>query len=154
VMVALEFEGFPHSHFPPFWLQRQDPVPCKTTSSRRLTRNHTLTSLCTCHVGWLQLVFSPPDRPLSGKQSFWDRQGVLSDKVTVESNLSTEHGKASFLAASVPRAVETGWLLSLPITACGLRLERTMRYRPTHCSRLEAGSQSLCAACMPLWRPG
>jgi hypothetical protein len=63
----------------------------------------------------------PPDRPLSGKQSFWDRPGVLSDKATVESNLSTEHGKASFLAASAPHSGD--WLLSLPITACGLRLE-------------------------------
>jgi hypothetical protein len=63
----------------------------------------------------------PPDQPLSGKQSFWDRPFVLSDKSTVEANLSTEHGKASFLAATAPHSGD--WLLSLPITACGLRLE-------------------------------
>jgi hypothetical protein len=56
VMVALEFEGFPRSHFPPFWLQRQDLFLSKTPSSRRLTPNQTRTSLCTCHVGRLQLV--------------------------------------------------------------------------------------------------
>jgi hypothetical protein len=63
----------------------------------------------------------PPDQPLSGKQSFWDRPGVLSDRSTVESNLSLEHGKASFLAAIAPHSGD--WLLALPITACGLRLE-------------------------------
>jgi len=43
------------------------------------------------------------------------------DKATAESNLSTEHGTASFLTAS---ALHSGdWLLFLPITVCGLRLE-------------------------------
>ena len=63
----------------------------------------------------------PPNQPLSGKQSFWDRPGVLLDKAAVESNLSSEHGKASFLAATAPHSGD--WLLALPIAACGLRLE-------------------------------
>lgn len=63
----------------------------------------------------------PPVQPLSGKQPFWDRPGVLSDKATVESKLSNEHGKTSFLAAMAPHSGD--WLLALPITACGLRLE-------------------------------
>jgi len=63
----------------------------------------------------------PPDQPLSGKQSFWDRPGILSDKSTVESSLLNEHGRASFLAAIAPHSGD--WLLALPITACGLRLE-------------------------------
>jgi hypothetical protein len=63
----------------------------------------------------------PPDHPLSGKQSFWDRPGVLSVKAAVESNLVSEHGKTSFLAATAPHSGD--WLLALPISACGLRLE-------------------------------
>jgi hypothetical protein len=71
---------------------------------------------------WSAAVDSPPpDLPLSGKQSFWDRPGVLSDKAKVGSNLLNEHGKASFLAATASHSGD--WLLALPITACGLRLE-------------------------------
>jgi len=58
----------------------------------------------------------PPDLPLSGKESFWDQPGVLSDKATVESNLWTEHGKASFLAAKVPHTVDTGFYLQVQQT--------------------------------------
>jgi len=33
---------------------------------------------------WMAAVGGPPpDQPLSGKQSFWDRPGILSDKSTV-----------------------------------------------------------------------
>ena len=38
----------------------------------------------------------PPNQPLSGKQSFWDRPGILADKAMVEATLSNEHEKASF----------------------------------------------------------
>jgi len=37
----------------------------------------------------------------------------------VESSLSNEHEKASFLAASAPHSGD--WVLPLPTTACGLR---------------------------------
>jgi len=40
----------------------------------------------------------------------------------IESSLSNEHEKASFLAASAPH-ISGDWLLALPITACGLRLD-------------------------------
>jgi len=93
----------------------------------------------------------PPDRPLSGKQTFWDRPGVLSDKATVESNLSTEHGKASFLAASAPHSGD--WLLSLPNTACGLRLEDDA-VRTAVALRLGVNLWVPHVTCMPLWRPG
>ena len=63
----------------------------------------------------------PPNQPLSGKQSFWDRPGILADKAMVEATLSNEHEKASFFAASAPHSGD--WLLALPITACGLRLD-------------------------------
>jgi len=61
----------------------------------------------------------PPDQPLSGKQSFWDRPGILADKAMVESSLSNEHEKASSLAASAPHML---WRLASVIayiTACG-----------------------------------
>jgi len=71
---------------------------------------------------WSAMFGSPtPDQPLSGKPSFLDRPGILADKAMVESSLSNEHEKASFLAASAPHSGD--WLLALPITACGLRLE-------------------------------
>jgi hypothetical protein len=60
VMVASEFEGFPRSHFPPFWPQRQDPFLSKTPSSHRLTQNQTHTSLCTCQDGQKQWVVHHP----------------------------------------------------------------------------------------------
>ena len=63
----------------------------------------------------------PPNQPLSGKQFFWDILGILANKAMVESNLSNEHEKVSFFAASTPHSGD--WLLALPITACGLRLD-------------------------------
>jgi hypothetical protein len=69
----------------------------------------------------VQFGIPTPDHPLSGKQSFWDRPGILADKVRVESNLTNEHERASFFAASAPHSGD--WLLALPITACGLRLD-------------------------------
>jgi hypothetical protein len=71
---------------------------------------------------WLTMFGSPPpNQPFSGKQSFWDRPGILADKAIVESSLSNEHKRTSFLAASAPHSGD--WLLALPITACGLRLD-------------------------------
>jgi len=123
VMVALEFEGFARSHFPPFWLQRQDPFPSKTPSSRRLTQNHADSYFALYMPRWIAAVGGPPpDRPLSGKQSFY-RIGQVSFPTKQQLNpicrRNTE--KASFLAPSAPHSGD--WLLSLPITACGLRLE-------------------------------
>ena len=75
-----------------------------------------------CLPRWPDAVDGPPpDQPTSVKQSFWDRPVVLSDRVTIESKLSTERGHSSFLAATAPYSGD--WLLSSPFTACGLRLE-------------------------------
>ena len=46
---------------------------------------------------------------------------ILADKAMVEATLSNKHEKASFFAASAPHSGD--WLLALPITACGLRLD-------------------------------
>jgi len=78
-----------------------------------------------------------PDQPLSGKQSFWDKPGILADKAMIESSLSNEHEKASFLAASVPHS--GFWhRLSLPVDSI---------YRwwgEPHCRRYHIGHDSLC----------
>ena len=71
---------------------------------------------------WSAAFGNPPlGQPLSGKQSFWDRPGILTDRARVESNLTTVHEKASFMAASATHSGD--WLLALPIVACGLRLD-------------------------------
>ena len=61
------------------------------------------------------------DQPLQAKQSFWDRPGITQVRSNVEANLVDAHQKASFLAASSPHSGD--WLLALPITSCGLRLD-------------------------------
>jgi len=73
------------------------------------------------------LEVNTPDQPFSGKQSFWERPGILA---MIKSSLSNEHEKASFLAASAPHSGYsllalpiTACLLALPITAWGLRLD-------------------------------
>jgi len=58
---------------------------------------------------------------LPSKQPFWDRPGVLADRVIVESALTTPFHRASFLAASSPHSGDC--LFAMPITSCGLRLD-------------------------------
>ena len=58
---------------------------------------------------------------LPPKQPFWDRPGVLADRVIVESGLTTPFHRTSFLAASSPHSGD--WLFAMPITSCGLRLD-------------------------------
>ena len=61
----------------------------------------------------------PSSGPLSSKQSFWDRPGILSTRAAVESSISDSQEMARFLAASAPHSGD--WLLALPISSCGLR---------------------------------
>jgi hypothetical protein len=71
---------------------------------------------------WSATFGSPlSDQPLSGKQSFQDRSGILADKATVGSNLSNEREQASSFVATVPHSGD--WLLALSIVACGLHLD-------------------------------
>jgi len=106
--------------------------------------SQTLSLLDTHFVG--QLCLEPPDQPLSGKQSFWDRLGILADKAMVESSLSNEHENASFLAASAPHSGH--WLLALHITACGLRLDDEAL------QSLSIGHDSLCPSHMSMRSSG
>ena len=62
----------------------------------------------------------PPPDPLPGKQSFWDRPGLLTDRALIESSLVEPSQRARFLAAQAPHSGD--WLLALPIANCGLRL--------------------------------
>jgi len=63
----------------------------------------------------------PPPVPLPGKQSFWDRPGVLTDRALIESSLVEPSQRARFLAAQAAHSGD--WLLALPIANCGLRLD-------------------------------
>jgi len=58
---------------------------------------------------------------LPGKQSFWDRPGVLEDKALVEASLHTSRCQASFLAAFSQHRGD--WLFALPIASCSLKID-------------------------------
>jgi len=65
--------------------------------------------------------WSPPDS-LPGKQSFWDKPCLLADSALIESTLVEPSQRARrFLAAEAQHSGD--WLLALPITNCGLRLD-------------------------------
>jgi len=59
--------------------------------------------------------------PLPPKQAFWDRPGILLDRLHVESALTNSQEKAAFLAAAAPHSGD--WMLALPISSCGLCLD-------------------------------
>ena len=70
---------------------------------------------------WVALYGPPPSAQSASKQSSWDRPGLLTDSAAVEETRTSPLQRASLLAA---RATHSGdWLLALPITACGLRLD-------------------------------
>jgi len=87
-------------------------------------------SACSCtsdsfHDSYLSLwqsTFGPlaPSPGLSGKQSFWDKPGIMAAQAQVESSISDSHQMARFLAARAPHSGD--WLLAFPISSCGLRL--------------------------------
>jgi len=69
---------------------------------------------------WSSSAGIPPDL-LPGKQSFWDRPGLLADRALIESSPVEPSHRARFLAAQAPHSGD--WLLALPIANCGLRLD-------------------------------
>ena len=69
---------------------------------------------------WSSSAGPLPD-PLPGKQSFWDKPGLLTDRALIESSLVEPSQRARFLAAQAPHSGD--WLLALPIANCGLRLD-------------------------------
>ena len=58
---------------------------------------------------------------IPGKQSFWDKPGLLTDRALIESSLVEPSQRARFLAAQAPHSGD--WLLALPIANCGLCLD-------------------------------
>jgi len=68
---------------------------------------------------WSSSASIPPD-PLPGKQSFWDRPGLLADRALIESSVVEPSHRARFLAVQAPHSGD--WLLALPIANCGLCL--------------------------------
>ena len=86
-------------------------------------------SLCPCATDtyldqylfiWSSSAGPLPD-PLPGKQSFWDKPGLLTDRALIESSLVEPSQRARFLAAQAPHSGD--WLLALPIANCGLCLD-------------------------------
>jgi len=69
---------------------------------------------------WFSSAGPPPD-PLPGKQSFWDRPGLLTDREFIKSSLVEPSQTARFLAAQAPHSGD--WLLALPTANCGLCLD-------------------------------
>ena len=65
--------------------------------------------------------FGAPAVPWSSKQSVWDRPGLQTDRARVEASFADATQKARYLASVSPHSGD--WLLALPITSCGLRLD-------------------------------
>ena len=70
---------------------------------------------------WSQSDLPVPPAPLVHKQSAWDRPGIVSVRSQVEDSMTDVRQQAQFLAATAPHSGD--WLLALPITQCGLRLD-------------------------------
>jgi len=88
---------------------------------------------------WSASGNKPPD-PLPLKQSSWDRPGIEKDRASIESGLSTPLQRAAFNAA---RSRHSGdWLLALPITSCGLKLD-------DEAVRVAVGTQLALKLCVP-----
>lgn len=62
-----------------------------------------------------------PSGEPSGKQSLWDRPGLLQDRSQVEATLVDPRKKAIYLAAITQHSGD--WLAAMPMASCGLRLE-------------------------------
>jgi len=103
-------------HFPPLWPPPQAPCHFSPTSCLVV---FPLTTISCSHAWSAQfgdiLEILPP------KQPFWDRPGVLADKIVVESSLLSPHSRASFLAACTQYSGD--WLFALPIASCDLQLD-------------------------------
>ena len=79
------------------------------------------TFLAAYQTTWSSMYGPPPVSSSLHKQSVWDKPGMLCDKARVVAGLNSERQKASFLAASSRHSGD--WLMALPITACGLKLD-------------------------------
>jgi len=88
-------------------LDGSQPLPDKLTET--LTRR------------WEDLFGPVPSGQLAYKQSSWDKPGLLTDFASVEQTRTLPAQRAGFLAACTSHSGD--WLLALPITACGLRLD-------------------------------
>ena len=66
--------------------------------------------------------FGAPAFPWPSKQSVWDRTGLQSDfALQVEASFADATQKARYLSSVASHSGD--WLLALPITSCGLRLD-------------------------------
>lgn len=70
---------------------------------------------------WSQSGLPVPPAPLDHKQSAWDRPGIVAVRTQIEDSITDVGHRAQFLAATAPHTGD--WLLSLPISQCGLKLD-------------------------------
>jgi len=88
-------------------------------------------------------IWPAPSGQLASKQSSWDKPSLLADSAAVEETSSSPFQRASLLAARMTHSGD--WLLSLPITACGLRLDdETVRISAALMLGSELGSPHSC----------
>ena len=86
-------------------------------------------------------TFGPvPTGDTSGKQSAWDRPGLLAVPESIQQSKTDPLQRAAFLAATTRHSGD--WLSALPIASCGLRLDNDA-VRVAVASRL---GMALCAA--------
>jgi len=63
-----------------------------------------------------------PVFPASAKQAVWDAPAITADKTAVSSSYSDSYHQARLSVVSTPHSSD--WLHALPISACGLRLDK------------------------------
>ena len=80
VMVAWAYGGYPRSHFPPFWLQRQVLFPSRVSFYRMLLFSRILSSLHTYHVDQLCLEAHHPINPYQANSHFGTDQEIWPRK--------------------------------------------------------------------------
>ncbi|NJL55677.1 hypothetical protein HC928_11090 [bacterium] len=74
-----------------------------------------------CLSSWQDSGFPSPVAPLDKRQACWDRPGIDCVKNQVETSKTDAYSHAQFLAATADHSGD--WLLALPITQCGLKLD-------------------------------
>ena len=104
------------------------PAFLASAASTRILQDQILVHCPTSNDGFFELYlskwsssFGTPADPLPVKQSYWDRPGLQADSLLIESSLVEHSQKAQYMASVAPHSGD--WLLALPISNCGLRLD-------------------------------
>jgi hypothetical protein len=74
-----------------------------------------------CLSSWQESGLPSPVAPLNTRQASWDKLSIDCVKNQVETSKTDAYSHAQFLAATADHSGD--WLLALPITQCGLKLD-------------------------------